>query len=196
MKISVCIPTHDMPNGDFFLKRLTDSLNRQTFRDFEVVITKEGKMASNTNAAIKRAKGELIKILYMDDYLAHENALKTIVDAFKGNWLVTGCGHDNGDIWYNPHYPKWNDQIYTGLNTIGSPSVLTMKNDDPLLFDENLSWLLDCDLYQRLYDKYGQPTILNDINVIIGVGEHQTTRTLSDEIKANEHNYLLNKYKI
>lgn len=180
-----------MENGEFFLNRLKESLDKQTFRDFELVITKEGKMAENTNAAIRKSKGELIKILYMDDYLAHPDALQMISDAFEGEWLVTGCAHDPGT---HTHYPVYNDRIHEGINTIGSPSVLTLKNDDPLLFDESLTWLLDCDLYKRLYEKHGTPTILNDINVVIGVGGHQTTHLLSEDIKVAEHDYLENKY--
>ena len=96
-KISICIPTHNMDNADFFLVRLIKSLQTQTFRDFEIVITKDGAMAENTNATIKKAKGEIIKILYMDDYLAHPDSLKNIVGNFKGGWLATGCVHNFGD---------------------------------------------------------------------------------------------------
>lgn len=67
-----------MKDADFFLRRLMESLEMQTFRDFEIVITKDGRMAENTNSAIKKAKGEIIKILYMDDYLAHSDSLKNI----------------------------------------------------------------------------------------------------------------------
>lgn len=180
-----------MQNGDFFLERLLKSLEEQTFRDFEVVITKEGKMAENTNAAIRQSKGELIKILYMDDYLAHPEALQRISDAFDGEWLVTACAHDPGT---HTHYPVYNENIYRGVNTIGSPSVLTLKNDSPLFFDETLTWLLDCDLYKRLYEKHGPPTILNDVNVMIGIHEGQTTHILSEDIKEAEHNYMEQKY--
>lgn len=191
-KISIAIPVYDMPNSSFFINRCLDSIEKQTFRDFEVVITQEGKMAENTNAAIKKSKGELIKILYMDDYLAHENALQVIVDNFAGRWLVTGCRQDPGT---HTHFPTWNDQITTGVNTIGSPSVLTIRNEDPLLFDETMTWLLDCDLYQRYYDKYGSPIFLNDINVVIGVGEHQSTHLMGEEVKIKEHIYMAQKYK-
>ena len=193
MRISVAVPVHDMPNGDFFLKRLKDSLAVQTFKDFELVITKEGKMAENTNAAIKASSGELVKILYMDDYLAHEDSLQMISDAFgkDDQWLVTGCAHNPGT---HTHLPTYNDRIHEGINTVGSPSVLTLRNDGPLLFDESLTWLLDCDLYKRLYEKHGPPTILNDINVTIGVGEHQTTHILSDDIKVAEHEYTKQKH--
>lgn len=191
MRISVAVPVYDMPNGDFFLKRLKDSLAIQTFRDFELVITREGKMAENTNAAIKASSGELIKILYMDDYLTHENSLQMISDAFEGEWLVTGCAHNPGT---HTHLPVYNERIHEGINTIGSPSVLTLRNDDPLLFDETLTWMLDCDLYKRLYEKHGPPTILNDINVTIGIHEGQTTFILDEETKQREHDYLIEKH--
>lgn len=192
-KISICIPVYEMPNKDFFIERIMESIRSQSFRDFEIVVTEEGKMAENTNAGIKKAKGEIIKILYMDDFLAHTDALQEIVDNFKGGWLVTGCEHSDGHSRFNKHYADYNENIHTN-NTIGSPSVLAFENKDPLLFDETLTWMLDCDLYKRLHDRYGKPTILDDINVVIGVGNHQTTHILSDEIKNKELEYLKNKY--
>lgn len=193
MKLSIVIPIYEgMLNGHAFLGRALDSLHSQTFQDFEIVITKEGRMAENTNAGIKKAKGEIIKILYQDDYLAHPHALAVIADRFTKGWLVTGCAHDPGT---HTHLPTWNDEIYKGINTLGSPSVLAFENHDPLLFDESLTWLLDCDLYMRLHARYGLPTLLNDINVKIGIHEGQTTHLLADEIKQNEHNYLIQKYE-
>ena len=46
-----------MPNGAFFLWRLVQSLMSQTFKGYELVITKEGKMAENTNSGIRKARG-------------------------------------------------------------------------------------------------------------------------------------------
>ena len=192
MKVSVCLPVHPMADRNYFFKRVMDSIERQTFKDYEVVITEEGKMAKNTNAAIKKAKGDIIKILYMDDYFAHDQALQTIVDNFKGGWLATGCIHNDRKRLLNPHFPSWSEGIKQGVNTIGSPSVVAFENDNPLLFDENLSWLLDCELYTRLYKRYGQPAIFNDVNVVIGIGEHQMTHILTDEEKKKEVEYMLN----
>lgn len=184
-----------MPDKEFFLNRCLESIDNQTLKDYEIVITEEGLMAHNTNAAIKRAQGEIVKILYMDDFFAHENALKNIVDNFTGGWLVSGCVHARKDGYrFNPHMPSYNQAIHTGINSIGSPSVLAFENKDPLLFDEGLSWLLDVDLYKRLYEKYGEPVILNDVNVVIGVGSHQTTHTLPDETKQAEFDYVIRKY--
>lgn len=200
-KVSIVVPIHDMKGGDFFLWRLVNSLMEQTYTNYELVITKEGKMAKNTNAGILKATGDLVKILYLDDYFAHKDALKNIVTNFKKSdeWLVTGCLHQKSEEDYfetphSPHYPEYTEDIYTGNNRIGSPSVLTFRRESQLLFDEKLSWLLDADLYQRFYESYGPPKIVNDLNVVIGVGDHQTTYILSDKEKLSEHEYLNQKY--
>lgn len=193
-KISIVVPFHWMKNWKFFLTRCLESIEQQTFADYEVILTKAGSMPVNSNRAIKSAKGDIIKILYMDDYLAHPFALNEIAGAFRGGWLVTGCEHDAGQGRCNPHHPEWNDEIHTGKNTIGSPSVLAFENKDPLLFDEKLSWMLDVDLYSRLYKRYGEPTIVKDINVVIGLHEGQTTHLLPEEEKIKEVEYVINKY--
>lgn len=194
MRISIVVPTHDMKDGDWFLQRLITSLDQQHFRDFELVITKEGKMAANTNAGIKKAKGEIIKILYMDDFLYNPYALDNISQNFTGGWLATGCIHSSEGHLFNEHVPTYSEDIRTGNNTIGSPSVVAFENNDPLLFDEKMSWLLDCDLYHRLHERYGLPTLLETIDIGIGVGRHQTSYLMSDREKLEEHNYIKQKY--
>lgn len=226
MKISIAIPTYDMHGeGVPLLVRSFDAILRQTFKDFEVVITDNSEndfiknlcedpkyrslnirysknprkgMAQNTNEAIKQSRGELIKILYQDDFLATETSLQEIVEKFVGHWLVTACASDK-KTWKtlfkgNKHVPKYSDGIKFGKNTIGSPSVLTIKNESPFLFDENMTWMLDCDYYKRLHDKYGEPVILSKINVIIGLGKHQTTNHLTDAYKRKERDYMVEKY--
>lgn len=216
--ISVAIPTSDMENKESFLGRCLESLWNQTYQDFEIVVTDNSEddkienlcnfyrtgityyrnpikgMAQNTNEAIRRSRGELIKILYMDDYLAHKDSLWKIVSHFEGEWLVTGCLHDDGIEIFNPHIPYYSQDIHTGHNTIGSPSVLTIRNNNPLFFDEEMTWLLDCDYYKRLYDVYGEPTILKDKNVIMGLHPGQMTHTMGDQRKLQEHNYITKKY--
>lgn len=193
--ISICIPIYKgMPNWKFYLDRCLNSIKQQTFTDYEIVMTERGKMAENTNAAIKEAKGDLIKILYQDDYLTHKDSLKNIVENFRGEWLVTGCNHTDGVTFSAEHLPTWNSAMLNGINTIGSPSVITIKNKTPLLFDENLDWLLDCDYYYRMKEKYGLPIFLNDINITIGLGEHQATNLMGYEIKIKEQKYLYEKY--
>lgn len=185
-KLSIVVPIHDMKNGDFFLSRLVNSLFVQTFKDFEIVITKRGKMAENTNEAIKRAQGEFVKVLYMDDYLAHENVLKDLIEACKGYWIIAGA--DN-----NPT-PYWTDDIQTGNNKLGSPSALMFKNHNPLFFDEKMSWLLDCDLYKRLCERYGKPDILPGNHIGIGIHDGQMSNILTEQEKLSEFEYMNKKH--
>lgn len=195
--ISIVIPTHDIPEREFFVQRALDSIYSQSFQDYEIIITKTGKgMAHNTNSGIKKATGKLIKILFMDDFLAHKDALKDIVTNFakEDRWLVTGCIHLQGKVLVRPHVPRYSVNMHKGENTIGSPSVLTIKNDDPFLFDENMTWLLDCDYYKRMYERYGLPKVVRDTGVVIGLGPHQVTNTLSLEQKIKEHRYMDKKY--
>lgn len=229
MKISICIPTYEMHGlGVEFLSYSFDILVKQTYKNFDVIISdhskndnienlcKEystklninyyrnfdniGNSSANLNNAIKKSKAEIIKILFQDDFLYNENSLEETIKTFdikKDKWLVSACEHSkNGTDFYRPFFPKYNKNIYLGENTISSPSVLTIKNDNPLLFDENLIWLMDCDYYKRCYDMFGKPKILNTITVVNRVGDHQVSNTISTkELQEKEHNYILKKYK-
>lgn len=166
------------------MKRCLDSIEMQTFKDYEIIQSEDEYglgMSRNTNHVMSKASGELIKILYQDDYFATRDSLQQIVDGFeeKDMWLVTACGHDPGASIHHPYYSE-------DKNTIGSPSVVTIRRTVTERFDPNLKWVLDLDFYRRLHKKYGEPKILNSINVVIGVGDHQETSRLSDEIKRKE----------
>lgn len=195
-RISVVVPFHWMKNWQFFLSRCLDSIEKQSFKDYEVILTKAGNMPINSNKAMESANGELVKVLYMDDYLAHPDALQIISDEFDSDheWLVTGCLHQKGlEVPHSLHLPTYNRDIHLGINTIGSPSVVTLRRETLLYFDPNLSFLLDCDLYKRYYNLYGEPQILNDLNVVIGIHDGQTSHIMSEEEKQSELNYMKNK---
>lgn len=202
VKVSICIPTHSFANSEFFLNRCLNSIREQSFQDYEIILKKTGKgMAHNLNEAFSEAKGELIKVLFTDDYFHDKYALKRLVEAHTGEWTITGCMHidaslfgDEGKL-FNAHYPKWNNDMAYGANTIGSPSVLLLKNQADLpKWDTELSWLTDCDYYQSLYDLYGEPNIFDDFNVVIGLHDNQETNLLADEIKRREAEYMKRKY--
>lgn len=198
-KLSITIPFIFMPNWSLFLQRALQSIEIQTFTDYEVVITKhhQGKMASNFNNAIRSCQGEIVKFLCLDDYLTHENSLQILVDNFeeKDHWLVTGCLHQEiGKEPENPHLPRYTEDIHTGNNCIGSPSVLCFRREGCLYFDESLSWLVDCDLYRRYHDTYGLPKIVNDLNVVIGLHAGQASNTIPLSEKSKEHEYMNRKY--
>ena len=159
-----------------------------------------GMFPHNMNNAISKAKGTIIKTLCQDDFLYTNSSLETMVFNFTGGknyWMVSACCHtQDGYNLYNPFYPYYNQEIQYGKNSLSSPSVLMFRNEDVMPFDENLFWLVDCDYYKRLYDKYGLPGICNEISVVNR--EDISTRvsaSISQEVKNKEYEYIINKYK-
>lgn len=186
--ISICIPYYPMKNHAFFLKRCIDSIVSQTYTDYEIVITQEGKSAENTNRAIEKARGEFIKILHMDDYFSHDHSLQNIVDSMTEDviWLATGCS--------NNLIPHWTGDIHLGNNKIGAPSVITLRKGKHEWFDESMEWLFDCDFYKKMEIKYGQPSLMQGDNVTIQEGDHQATHLLSNEKKQDELFLMRQRY--
>lgn len=86
--------------------------------------------------------------------------------------------------------------MHIGHNSIGSPSVLCIKNDSELeLFDENFKWLMDCDLYRRYKDKYDLPIFLHYPCVAIRIWQNQLTNKLDQSYKNKEVELIKIKYK-
>ena len=159
-----------------------------------------GSSSANMNNGIIHSTGSIIKILMQDDYLHMTNALENIIRAFSENnidWLVSGCVYGGKDgLSRGNMFPLYTENILSGNNRIGSPSVLTIKNEEPILFNKDLIWLMDCDYYKRCYDKFGQPFILNEHQVFISQHEHQLTSLLSEERKNNEVELVKNIYSL
>jgi glycosyltransferase involved in cell wall biosynthesis len=158
-----------------------------------------GNSSANINNAIKYSSGKLVKVIFQDDFLFNEISLENTIlnfDIKKDTWLVSRCEHStDGKTFIRDFIPHYNDDIHLGLNTISSPSVLTILNDNPLLFDENLIWLMDCDYYKRCYLKYGQPKILNTVTVVNRIGKHQVTNSIvNHEIERKELEYVKQKF--
>ena len=74
-------------------------------------------------------------------------------------------------------------------------SVLTIKNVVSERFDESLIWLMDCDIYKKLYNKYGLPTFLMSINIVNRLWGNRLSNTISKDLKQKEVNTLRERYK-
>lgn len=227
MKISICIPTWEQyGNGFYYLKTIFDALKKQTFKNFNVIISdhsindeieslvndyreffeiiyirnneNRGNSPANTNVALKHADGDIIKVMFQDDLFVNNNALEIIHEAFTDKncmWAVNGCNHTNDGISFNREMvPSWNDQILYGVNTISSPSVLSIRNTEIPFFDENLIMLMDCEYYHQLYLKYGKPFVINDILISNRMHQFQISSRYNHNIN-DEINYVKNKYK-
>lgn len=229
--VSIVIPTYEMHGrGAEFLQFSFEIFIKQTFKDFDIVISDNAKDASiknicekyvdkldihyfqnktvlrgnasaNVNNGIRHATGKIIKILFMDDFLYNETSLQKMVDAFdmsKGSWLVAACmSTTDGINFFRPFVPRYHDKIHLERNTISSPSVVMVKNDKKIFFDENLIWYMDTDYYRRCHDAYGDPLILKDIAIVNRQSPFQITNTLANEsVRQSEYRYVLQKYKV
>jgi glycosyltransferase involved in cell wall biosynthesis len=145
---------------------------------------KRGSSSANLNVAIKNSRGDLIKILCQDDYLFDDTAIERTVAAFRSTdmWLVTSYVNTRDRIsLFNRHDPRMNPDIAV-VNTIGTHSCLTIRNvSDPELFDEDLIWVMDCEYYRRLYDRFGSPAILDQVTVVQMLWDGQVTNTYASD---------------
>jgi cellulose synthase/poly-beta-1,6-N-acetylglucosamine synthase-like glycosyltransferase len=222
--LSIAVPAYEAHGkGWLYISELLNSIKKQTFQDYEVVISDqstddkvkkicevysehmnikyvsghfvERTNSCNANNAINNCSYDNIKIIFQDDFFYDENALKYISDSFEqgANWILSGCLHcKNIHTLERPFFPKYNDNIHLGLNTISSPSVLAFKGKN--LFDEKLIMLMDCDIYKRLYNTYGNPVIINKLLVVNRMHENQMQNTHAHLLE-QEKQYCEKKFK-
>lgn len=158
-----------------------------------------GMISPNINNAMKHSDGVWIKVLFQDDFLYDEYSLEKqynfIIKNNTTKWFMTKFYHSNdGKTFYRLYHPLWNNRIWTGDNTMGCPSGLTLLNEDLIYFDEGLNWLMDCDFYQRLYLKYGEPNILDEITTVNRTWGERLTDTIDESLKVREFFILKDKY--
>ena len=194
-KVSICIPCYEMKSkGIEFLNDLLYSINFQTCLPYEVCISdhsmnddllflcdkykdlniiyaknnhNRGSNSSNINNAISMSSGDVIDIMFQDDFYYNQDSLHTRVESLIHYWSLTSTIHmnDNKEFFWRLD-PLWRDDIYLGRNSIGSPSLCTLNRDCFLEFDENLKMLMDCDFYMNMKLNYGYPDITHIITVV------------------------------
>ncbi len=232
-KVSICVPTWESYGyAKAFTVDLFESIRKQDFSDYEVCVSDHslnedvlevceeyanyfeikyfkneedlGNGPANTNSAIEMASGEIVKVMFQDDFFFSEKALSLIYESLSSSdkmWLVNGCNHFQQNTFYNEMTPRWNDDIIRGVNTISSPSVLSFKTNVEEKFDPNLKMMMDCDLYYNLYSKYGDPLILNDVLITNRVHQNQISSLYVNQNDyeqnfKNEVDYCLQKYNL
>ncbi len=109
---SICVPTYEYKGkGVKYLSDLFDSLEKQTFQNFEIVVSDHsiddeiykfceksgdkfdikylrneddrGNQSANINECIKISSGKIIKPLFQDDFLFSEYTLEKILNVFE-----------------------------------------------------------------------------------------------------------------
>jgi glycosyltransferase involved in cell wall biosynthesis len=212
IRISIVIPAYEAKGkGCFFLKRCLDSIVNQTYKNFEVVIPDHskdngikdmledyhqievdhffnsrgcGNSSVNMNEGIKKATGDVIKVLHFDDYFANTKALQLLVDLYQDRdvkWGAFTFNHlRNGEL-IHTIVPSFH-------HTMGCPSTSFFINDknDPIYFDEELIIINDHDMHHMLQKKYGEPSIIPILSITIGLHDDQVTNFGTSQAKETQ----------
>ena len=233
MKVSVVIPAYEYNGkGVYYLSHILRSISTQTLKDVEVIIpdhsiddnikkfcddnifnlnivyknniATRGNVSDNKNLGMDLATGEIVKMMYMDDYFYCNNALEKIYLTLKESdkmWLVCGTNHTrtDGRSYENNFYPRWNDNMLKsrGNNTMSGVSVIAYKNQNMTVrWDINTCMLMDIDFYYSMREKYGDCVYLNEILISQRINADSLTETLSDEQVEKEFKYCRKKHNI
>ena len=153
--------------------------------------------SANANNAMRHASGRILKILFQDDFLCSDTALEKISAGFDDparRWLLCGSGVcRDGKSVENPMVPRLNAGLRFGRNTVSSPSVLAIRAEVGLHFDENLIWLMDVEFYDRCAAQLGAPVILPDTLVANRLHDGQVSAVVTKSLRRYELRHVWRK---
>ena len=228
--ISICIPAYKRVE---FLHRVLDSVVIQQFQNFEVIVTDDSPDESvqtlcseysskipltyyrnerplgtpeNWNEAIRRARGEWIKLMHDDDWFADQNSLQRFADAIEehksASFFYSAYTNFYEDGQMEPVFPgafrrrllKGKPVTLLSKNVIGPPSVILTRNDGNAFYDKTIKWLVDIDFYIK-YLQSARPVYINRLLINVGLGSHQVTVDCARQrpVEIPENFYLLKK---
>lgn len=238
VKVSICIPAY---NNEAAVSRLLESIEKQNYKDYEVIISDDSQgdgikelcnektyiqyyknhkslgAAANWNNAIRKSKGEYIKIMHHDDWFTDENSLWDFVEMLEQN--PEACLAFSGTV--QAENEKCHERfigeeeaaviekdyrnLYLG-NTIGAPSAVIVRKmitdtgelKNPAEYDEKLTWLVDMDYYMQLLKQNPHFAYTRKALVSIGVGQEQLTERCRDngELNVFEYGYVFKKFSL
>ena len=180
-----------------FLVQFFEELRNQTFKDFDIIVADQSdtdelkdicenysklfdikhirntkglnSVADNVNLAVSNATGEIIKILFVDDFFITNTGLQDTWDAFQDNpdkkWLIAGfvnCNEERTNF-FNEIFATFDNPIPNGDNWAGNPSSYSIRKECLLYMDEKLRFIVDSELFERSYLYYGPPIIINKL---------------------------------
>ena len=207
--------------GVEYLRFNIETIKKQTFTDYEIIVSdhsvnddieelcdsipdiryirnacNRGSSSANLNKGILFASGQIIKPMFQDDYFHDTNALSIIHNILScgAKWVV--CGNnvavDHNTTLYN-FIPRWNDKIIYGNNTLSSPSCMAyLKCNEH--WDERLIWLMDCNFYWRLFQRFGLPYLENRILITNFGHPNQLGKLIPPERKHWEVDLMKKEY--
>lgn len=212
MLVSICITAYEAGGkGAEFIRRNLDHCLEQTYRPLEVIISdhsvdsavedevrsrshpeieiryfrypeQRGFPCANWNNAILHSKGDLIRILALDDYLSSPTSIQDTVEWMNTHpehqWVV-GNRYDERGSTRVEGKALWPKNILT-TNLLSGPScvMLTRELYKKAPMDNMLRWLFDVDWYYRLYTLAGKPGFLPYTTWVNSIHENQLTHSV------------------
>ena len=233
VKVSVIIPSYEYNGkGVYYLSHLLRTISQQTLKEVEVVIPDHsydntieefcsdnifdlqivykkntegrGNASINKNVGMNMATGEVVKMMYMDDFFVSNHALERtynyLINSDK-TWLVCGTNHtrDNGKTFDTVIYPRWNDNMLKGRgnNTMSGVSVISYKNKNiDVQWDPKTCMLMDVDFYYQLRKKYGECLYLDEIHVSQRVNPDALSSIITNDKVEKEFEYCRKKHGV
>ena len=225
MKISIAVPTYECNgNGWLFLSELLNSISKQTYKNYEVVIADQSidddirkiveaysshmdikyvntrnvprKIADNFNQAINNCSGDVIKPMCSDDFFVDDHALEKIIFHFKDRNVNWLV---SGCVHSNSIHHFYDRMIpyYHDKIHLGANTISSpsvLSMREKLNFDENLLLLIDCEMYKRLHTLYGMPVIVPDPLISNRMHDNQMQKVYNYDLKKIEQDYCISLY--
>lgn len=204
-------------NSEKYLHECLQSLKKQTFQDFEIIIIDGGstdttleivknynieKVFTNIsggvskamNHGIEQACGDIIAILHSDDYYYSETSLELVVSKFNlsnSQWLYGNLVRkkSNGELVFqnNELYSK---EALSHTFNIPHPTVFIKKAvyEEIGLFNENYNYAMDYDFLLRVAEKHNPCQITEHITVF---REHNDSLSTSNWSRAQLESLII-----
>ena len=127
----------------------------------------------NINFGVSVSKGNIIKLLFQDDFLIDSEALaNTQRVSHQFPWMVCASqnANDRGHLVGRKVFPVYSNRLRKGENLIGAPSAASFLRDSFVQMDGRLPYLFDVDWYLSMGHKHGYPLHVSTPGV--GIREH------------------------
>lgn len=193
--ISICIPTYERPD---YLKRLLDSIAKQTFRDFEVIITDDSSSDGveellfgsnykfplsyqrnprplgtprNWMEGIKLASGHWIKIMHDDDWFTDRYSLENFAAQID----------EGADVLFSGYHAYEEAKDRTVNKTIRQSVFQAIRKDPYRLFANNLIGPPSVVLFRRSMQELYDPQLkwLVDLEAYVRMMKRYTSRYIA-----------------
>lgn len=225
----VCIPCYEMNGkGAEYLDSLLWSLSTQEDVDFGVIVSDQSRDDSvektcrlydfveyyrfegpknpcdNLNNALGISEAKVIKIMFQDDLMIPEpdSLYKCVSPILRGDakWSACACLHTSDGINLKRLIvPRYHEQIHHGVNTMSSPSIISILNDGVPDFDNQVSLLLDVEWYKRVHDKHGDFCLVEDPCVVNRIHNDSLSSQINknyEETLNREKEYVIGKHDL